>query len=94
MVKPLGIAIALSIGLGSIIGYNLQKMEANQPQKSEAVAATTSPSPKPEAPKVDRQELARKLSVCLNAKLDQQWLGSLSDPTLSSLTIETCKAKS
>lgn len=93
MVKPLGIAIALSIGLGSFVGYSLQKLESSQPNQSQAIAAQSIPNPAI-APKIDRDALTLKLSLCRGSKPDPNWINNLTDKQLNDVTYEICKKAS
>lgn len=103
MIKALLITSALSLAIGTIGGYYLQKMEAigaasPSIQKSQTLAAQSTAAKSDEAiaanitPKTDRQTLVLKLSLCLNRKVDKAFIDSLSDKQLNHATYEACKS--
>lgn len=103
MVKTLLITSALSLAIGTIGGYYIQKMEAigaasTSIQKPQTLAAQSALAKPDEAiaanitPKADRQTLILKLSLCLNRRLDKAFIDSLTDKQLNDITYEACKS--
>jgi len=103
MIKALLITASLSLAIGTIGGYYLQKMEvigAASPsiQKTQTLAAQSTAAKSDEAiaanvnPKTDRQTLVLKLSLCLNRKPNNALLDSLSDKQLNDITFEACQS--
>lgn len=92
MVKPIAITAALSLALGSIGGYWLQKLEsqpiATKPNNNdEAIAAASPINPK-------RIELKAKYALCTNAKKTPEDLDLLDDKALNDLVYKVCLANS
>lgn len=103
MIKALLITASLSLAIGTIGGYYLQKMEAigaasTSIQKSQTLTAQSTPAKSDEAiaanitKKTDRQALVLKLSLCLNRKLNKAFIDSLSDKQLNDITFEACQS--
>ncbi len=103
MIKALVITASLSLAVGTIGGYFLQKMEvigAASPsiQKPQTLTAQSTPAKSDEAiaanitPKTDRQTLILKLSLCLNRKPNKAFIDSLSDKQLNDITFEACQS--
>lgn len=103
MIRALLITSALSLAVGTIGGYFLQKMEvigAASPsiQKAQTFTAQSIPTKPDEAiaanitQKTDRQTLILKLSLCLNRKLNKPYIDSLSDKQLNDITFEACQS--
>ena len=89
MIKIIGITASLSLALGSIIGYCLQRLEANHSTNNEAIAATQ-PKQIDLRPKSKRSELELKYSLCTNSKPDPKTLNRLDDKTLNDLVYQVC----
>jgi hypothetical protein len=96
MVKALLITGSLSLAVGTIGGYFLQRMEvmgaaSTSIQKTQTIAALSIPAKSDEAiaanitPKADRQALVLKLALCLNRKPSKAF-DSLSDKQISEIT--------
>lgn len=97
MVKTLLITSALSISIGAIGGYHLQKLESQPITKKdsgEAIAATASKEIDLRPPKSKRSELELKYSICTNSKPDTKTLSRLDDKTLNDLVFQVCTANS
>ena len=92
MIKIIGITAAISLALGSILGYSLQKLESQPITKQdsgEAIAATPKQvdlSPNPSK----RSELELKYALCTNSKPDPRTLSRLDDKTLNDLVYQVC----
>ena len=95
MVKLLLIPAALSLALGSLLGYHLQKLESQQVTKQdtgEAIAATPKQIDlRPRSAK--RSELELKYSLCTDSKADTATLLRLDDTTLNNLVYQVCTKK-
>lgn len=90
--KIIAITAALSLAIGSVIGYMLQKSES-QPISGAAIAAEPKMVRlKPVATK--RTELELKYALCTNSKLDTKTLSRLDDKTLNNLVYQVCTANS
>lgn len=97
MVKIIGITSAISLAIGSIGGYWLQKMEnqpvAAKPDNGEAIAAPTG-KPKqvdlrpPESKK--RSELLLKYALCTNSKNIPDTVTALDDKALNDIVYRAC----
>jgi hypothetical protein len=103
MIKALVITASLSLAIGTIGGYYLQKMEAigaasPSIQKTQTLAAQSTPAKSDEAiaanitQKTDRNALILKLSLCLNRKLNKAFIDSLSHKQLNDITFEACQS--
>ena len=91
MVKVLLITSALSIAIGAIGGYYLQKLESQPITKKdsgEAIAST--PKQIDLRPKSKRAELELKYGLCTNSKPDPKTLNRLDDKTLHDLVYQVC----
>jgi hypothetical protein len=95
MVKLLLIPSCISLALGSLIGYHLQKLES-QPiakQDSESAIAATPKQidlrPKPSK----RSELELKYALCTDSKPNPATLSRLDDKTLNDLVFQVCTQK-
>lgn len=103
MIKALVITASLSLAVGTIGGYFLQKMEVigaaqTSIQKPQNLAAQSAPAKPDEAiaanitQKTDRQALVLKLALCLNRKPNKAFIDSLSDKQLNDITFEACQS--
>jgi hypothetical protein len=103
MIKALLITGSLSLAVGTIGGYYLQKMEnigAVSPsiQKPQTLTAQSNPAKPDEVlaanitPKNNRQTLILKLSLCLNRKPNKAFIDSLTDKQLNDITFEACQS--
>ena len=96
MIKVICITASLSLALGSIIGYSLQRLEFPQIAKQDsgdAIAAITKqidlrPNPS------KRSELELKYARCTDSKPNPATLSRLDDKTLNNLVYQVCTLKS
>jgi hypothetical protein len=96
MIKALLITSSLSIAIGAIGGYYLQKLESQPITKKdsgEAIAASASKEIDLR-PKSKRSELELKYALCTNSKTDTKTLSRLDDKTLNDLVFQVCTANS
>lgn len=93
MLKIIGITASLSLALGSIIGYSLQRLEAKHSTNNDAIAATQ-PKQIDLQPKSKRSELELKYALCTNSKADTKTLSRLDDKTLNDLVYQVCTENS
>ncbi|MDX2254688.1 MAG: hypothetical protein NW214_04150 [Pseudanabaenaceae cyanobacterium bins.39] len=91
MIKTIGITAAISLAIGSIGGYWLQKMES-QPmanKNDEAIAANVKPIQVDLRQTPKRSELLLKYSLCANKQPDEK-IKALSDKDLNDLVYQVC----
>jgi hypothetical protein len=93
MIKVIGITASLSLALGSIIGYSLQRLESTHSTNNDAIAATQ-PKQIDLRPTSKRSELELKYGLCTNSKPDPKTLNRLDDKTLNDLVYQACTANS
>ena len=96
MIKALLITSALSVAIGAIGGYYLQKLESQPITKNnsgDAIAATASKEIDLR-PKSKRSELELKYGLCTNSKPDPKTLNRLDDKTLNDLVYQACTENS
>jgi len=95
MIKLLLIPAALSLALGSLLGYHLQKLESQQISNQdggEAIAAVPKQIDlRPRSAK--RSELELKYALCTDSKPDTKALSRLDDTTLNDLVYQVCSKK-
>ena len=95
MIKLLLIPAALSLALGSLLGYHLQKLESQQISNQdggEAIAAVPKQIDlRPRSSK--RSELELKYALCTDSKPDTKALSRLDDTTLNDLVYQVCSKK-
>jgi hypothetical protein len=95
MIKVIGITASISLAIGSIAGYSLQKLEANQGNSNDAIAATVKPKIVDLAPpKSKRSELLLKYDLCTGTKTPPETLQRFSDKELNDLVFSICTQKS
>ena len=95
MVKLFLIPAALSLALGALLGYHLQKLESQQITKQDSESAIAA-IPKqidlrPKTPK--RSELELKYALCTDTKQNTAILARLDDKTLNDLVFQVCTQK-
>ena len=93
MVKALLITGSISLALGSIIGYSLQRLEFPPITKQDSGDATASKE-LDLRPKSKRSELELKYGLCTNSKPDTKTLSRIDDKTLNDLVYQVCTANS
>ena len=95
MIKALLITSALSVAVGALIGYSLQRLEfppiAKQ-DSGDAIAST--PKQIDLRPKSKRDVLYEKYGLCTNSTPDPKTLSRLDDKTLNDLVFQVCSANS
>jgi hypothetical protein len=95
MIKALLITSSLSLAMGAIGGYFLQKLESQPITKQdsgEAIAAIPKQIDlRPRSAK--RSELELKYALCTNSKPDPATLARLDDKTLNDLVYQVCTVK-
>jgi hypothetical protein len=96
MVKLLLIPSALSLALGALLGYHLEKLESQQITK-QAPESAIAAIPKqidlrPRSAK--RSELELKYALCTDSKPNPATLSRLDDKTLNDLVYQVCTLKS
>ena len=95
MVKSLLITSALSIAIGAIGGYYLQKLES-QPITKKDSGEAIAPTPKQIdlRPKSKRSELLLKYDLCTGTKTAPETLQRLNDKELNDLVFSICTQNS
>lgn len=95
MIKIIGITASLSLAVGALIGYSLQRLEfppiAKQ-DSGDAIAST--PKQIDLRPKSKRDVLYEKYGLCTNSKPDTKTLSRLDDKTLNDLVYQVCTENS
>lgn len=95
MIKVICITASLSLALGSIIGYSLQRLEFPQIAKQDSGDAIASTSKQIDLrPKSKRSELELKYALCTDSKSNPATLSRLDDKTLNDLVYQVCTLKS
>ena len=95
MIKALLITSALSVAIGAIGGYYLQKLESQPITKNnsgDAIAST--PKQIDLRPTSKRSELELKYGLCTKSTPDAKTLARLDDKTLNDLVYQVCTANS
>jgi len=92
MVKLILIPVSLSLALGSLLGYHLQKLDSQQVTKQDdgqAIAAVPKQiNLRPVSAK--RSELELKYALCTDSNQDKKLLSRLDDQTLNDLVYRVC----
>ena len=95
MIKALLITSALSIAIGAIGGYYLQKLESQPITKKDSGEAIAAPPKQVDLrPTSKRSELELKYGLCTNSKPDPKTLNRLDDKTLNDLVYQACTENS
>ena len=95
MIKVIGITASISLAIGSIAGYTLQKLEANQGNSNDAIAATVkSKVVDLRPPKSKRSELLLKYDLCTGTKTAPETLQRFTDKELNDLVFSVCTQNS
>jgi hypothetical protein len=95
MIKGLLITSALSIAIGAIGGYYLQKLESQPFTKKDSGEAIAAPPKQVDLrPTSKRSELELKYGLCTNSKPDPKTLNRLDDKTLNDLVYQACTENS
>jgi hypothetical protein len=95
MIKIIGITASIAFAIGSIAGYTLQKIEANQSNSNDAIAATVkSKVVDLRPPKSKRSELLFKYDLCTGTKTSPETLERFSDKELNDLVFSICTKNS
>jgi hypothetical protein len=95
MIKIILITSSLSLALGAIGGYWLQKLESQpvaKPDTGEAVAANDKPKQVDLRPpeQVKRSELLQKYALCTNSRIAPNTLYQLDLKALNDLVYSVC----
>ena len=95
MIKIIGISASIAFAIGSIAGYTLQKLEANQGNSNDAIAATVkSKVVDLLPPKTKRSELLIKYDLCTGTKTAPETLQRFNDKELNDLVFSICTQNS
>jgi hypothetical protein len=95
MIKIIGISASIAFAIGSIAGYTLQKLEANQGNSNDAIAATVkSKVVDLRPPKSKRSELLLKYDLCTGTKTSPATLERFNDKELNDLVFSICTQNS
>ena len=94
MIKVIGITASIAVAIGSIAGYTLQKLEANQGNTNDAIAATVKSKIVDLRPKSKRSELLLKYDLCTGTKTPPETLQRFTDKELNDLVFSVCTQNS
>jgi hypothetical protein len=94
MIKVIGITASIAFAIGSIAGYTLQKLEANQGNSNDAIAATVKSKVVDLRPKSKRSELLLKYDLCTGTKTAPETLQRFNDKELNDLVFSICTKNS